>query len=38
VLLARSAAQQHGGSLRFESAPGRGTRAVLSLPLLAGGA
>ncbi|HYJ09740.1 MAG TPA: HAMP domain-containing sensor histidine kinase, partial [Polyangiaceae bacterium] len=33
VLLAQSAARQHGGELRFESAPGRGTRALLRLPL-----
>lgn len=32
VLLARGVATQHGGSLRFESTPGRGTRAVLDLP------
>ncbi|HEY6081412.1 MAG TPA: HAMP domain-containing sensor histidine kinase, partial [Polyangiaceae bacterium] len=33
VLLARSVARQHGGELRFESAPGAGTRALLELPL-----
>lgn len=33
VLLAQSVAQQHGGELRFESAPGAGTRALLELPL-----
>jgi signal transduction histidine kinase len=33
VLLAQSAARQHGGELRFESTPGRGTRALLRLPL-----
>lgn len=32
VLLARGVAAQHGGSLTFESAPGRGTCAVLDLP------
>jgi signal transduction histidine kinase len=32
ILLARGVAAQHGGSLTFESAPGRGTRAVLDLP------
>lgn len=37
VLLARSAAEQHGGTLRFESAPGQGTRATLNLPRLPGG-
>ena len=31
VLLARAVAEQHGGSLRYESEPGRGTRAVLAL-------
>jgi signal transduction histidine kinase len=33
VLLAQSAARQHGGELSFESTPGRGTRARLRLPL-----
>jgi signal transduction histidine kinase len=33
VLLADSVARQHGGTLRFESAPGGGTRAILELPL-----
>lgn len=33
VLLAESVARQHGGSLRFESALGAGTRAMLELPL-----
>ncbi|HEX6240110.1 MAG TPA: HAMP domain-containing sensor histidine kinase [Polyangiales bacterium] len=37
VLLARSAAQQHGGTLCYESAPGEGTRALLRLPRLSGG-
>jgi signal transduction histidine kinase len=32
VLLARNVFAQHGGSLAFESAPGRGTDAVGSLP------
>jgi signal transduction histidine kinase len=36
VLLARSVARQHGGELRFESAPGSGTRAMLELPLARG--
>jgi signal transduction histidine kinase len=38
VLLARSAAEQHGGTLEFESAVGQGTRARLALPLHAGAA
>jgi signal transduction histidine kinase len=33
VALARAVAAQHGGSLRYESAPGRGTLALLELPL-----
>jgi signal transduction histidine kinase len=33
VVLARQTVVQHGGALRYESAPGRGTRATLSLPL-----
>jgi len=33
VMLADSVTRQHGGELRFESAPGRGARAVLELPL-----
>lgn len=33
VMLADSVARQHGGTLRFESAPGTGTRALLELPL-----
>jgi signal transduction histidine kinase len=33
VMLAESVARQHGGSLRFESARGAGTRAILALPL-----
>jgi two-component system sensor histidine kinase HydH len=32
VALARGVAEQHGGTLSFESAPGRGTRALLRLP------
>jgi len=32
VTLARSVAQQHGGTLTFESAPGQGTVATLRLP------
>jgi signal transduction histidine kinase len=35
VMLAQSVARQHGGTLRFESAPGAGTRAFLELPLSA---
>lgn len=33
VLLAQSVARQHGGSLRFDSVPGSGTRAQLQFPL-----
>jgi signal transduction histidine kinase len=33
VLLAQSVARQHGGWLRFESAPSTGTSAILELPL-----
>jgi signal transduction histidine kinase len=36
VLLAQSAARRHGGELRFESAPGRGTCAMLQLPTARG--
>lgn len=32
IVLARSVASQHGGSLRFESERGKGTRAILVLP------
>jgi signal transduction histidine kinase len=32
VMLAESVARQHGGTLRFESARGAGTRAILELP------
>jgi signal transduction histidine kinase len=32
VLLARQVAEQHGGTLIFESAPGRGTTATLTFP------
>jgi signal transduction histidine kinase len=35
VLLAQSAARQHGGELSFDSALGGGTRALLRLPLSA---
>ena len=37
VVLARTAIAQHGGSLRYESEPGRGTRVTVSLPRTAGG-
>jgi signal transduction histidine kinase len=37
VVLARSAIAQHGGSLRYESEPGRGTRAKVTLPRLTTG-
>lgn len=33
ILLAQSVARQHGGALGFESAPGAGARAILTLPL-----
>src|SRR5207245_5283032 len=33
VVLARSVVVHHGGSLQFESNPGRGTRVTLELPL-----
>lgn len=36
VAIARGAAVQHGGALRFESEVGRGTRAILELPLTPG--
>ncbi|GAB2178197.1 PAS domain-containing sensor histidine kinase [Dongia sp. agr-C8] len=32
IPIAKSLAEQHGGSLRFESKPGEGTRAILSFP------
>ncbi len=32
VALARSTVAQHGGTLRYESQPGRGTRATITLP------
>jgi two-component system, NtrC family, sensor histidine kinase HydH len=32
VVLARSAVAQHGGSLRYESVPGKGTTATVTLP------
>jgi signal transduction histidine kinase len=31
VLLARAVAEQHGGGLKYESEPGRGTKAIFSL-------
>jgi signal transduction histidine kinase len=37
VVLARSAVAQHGGSLRYESEPGKGTRVRVALPRVAGG-
>jgi len=33
VVLARSVVVHHGGNLRFESTPGRGTRVTVQLPL-----
>jgi signal transduction histidine kinase len=38
VVLARSVIAQHGGSLRYESEPGRGTRVRVTLPRVAMGA
>ena len=35
VVLARSVIAQHGGSLRYESEPGKGTRVSVTLPLVA---
>ncbi len=35
VVLARSVIAQHGGSLRYESAPGEGTRVRVTLPQVA---
>jgi len=37
VVLARSVIAQHGGSLRYESEPGKGTRVRVTLPLVAAG-
>jgi signal transduction histidine kinase len=37
VVLARAVIAQHGGSLRYESEPGRGTRVRVLLPRVAGG-
>jgi len=37
VVLARSVIAQHGGSLRYESEPGKGTRVRVALPRVAGG-
>jgi two-component system, NtrC family, sensor histidine kinase HydH len=37
VVLARSVVAQHGGSLRYESEPGRGTRVTVALPRAARG-
>jgi signal transduction histidine kinase len=38
VVLARSVISQHGGSLRYESEPGKGTRVRVALPRVASGA
>ncbi|WP_242343009.1 two-component system sensor histidine kinase NtrB [Anaeromyxobacter terrae] len=38
VVLARSVIAQHGGSLRYESEPGKGTRVKVTLPRVATGA
>jgi signal transduction histidine kinase len=32
VVLARALVEQHGGALTYDSAPGRGTRATVTLP------
>ncbi len=37
VVLARSVIAQHGGSLRYESEPGKGTRVSVALPSVARG-
>jgi signal transduction histidine kinase len=37
VVLARSVIEQHGGSLRYDSEPGRGTSVTVTLPGLATG-
>jgi signal transduction histidine kinase len=37
VVLARSVITQHGGSMQYESEPGKGTRVLVALPRLAGG-
>jgi PAS domain S-box-containing protein len=36
LAIARQIATEHGGSIRLESAPGEGTRAILTLPLCQG--
>jgi len=33
IVLARAVVAQHGGSLRYESTPGRGTTATVKLPV-----
>lgn len=35
LAIAKSLAERHGGSLRIESVPGEGTRAILALPFIA---
>jgi signal transduction histidine kinase len=37
VVLARSVIAQHGGSMRYESEPGKGTRVLVTLPRVARG-
>ena len=37
VVLARSVIVQHGGSLRYDSEPGKGTRVRIALPRASGG-
>ncbi len=36
LAIARRIAQDHGGSIRLESAPGKGTRAIVELPAAPG--
>jgi signal transduction histidine kinase len=37
LAICRRIAREHGGAIRLESAPGTGTRAVVELPVAAGG-
>jgi signal transduction histidine kinase len=37
VSISRKIVEEHGGTLRYDSAPGRGTRAVVELPALGAG-
>jgi signal transduction histidine kinase len=36
LAIARRIAREHGGSIRLESEPGQGTRAIVELPATAG--